>query len=210
MNKKLYLLVVFISNVGFCQKFDFNLVTNYTIIQNGISTDRMAFSNTENQQYFLSIKNNSENNEAYLVDLKNDKIHSLSFTKEIINGETSFEFSYVKTKPMEEIALTKNYNYEFETIQEDSLYKTIRMTCVKNKKKKNISKNQYSIIKVKKHTNNLFPLFRFSYMHLFEYREDIDMNENGIVESVESFGDPKVKAKLSYIKEVNFNINIPN
>lgn len=208
MIQKLWLLFAFISNIGFAQTYDFNLVTIYTNSREGISTDRIVFSNTDNQTYFMSIANNSDKNVAYLVDIKNSKNHYISYVKEMVDGETSFEFSYNKTTPVEQVELTNDNYFEFETIQEDSIYKTIRMTCVKKKKKK--SDTSITLIKVKKIKYNLFPIFRFSHLHLFEYREDVDLNENGIVESAESLNYPKNTCKLTYFKDVNFKVYIPN
>ncbi len=200
----LLLLVNF--NLGFSQDYKFNLLTKYIVNQEDREWERIVYSNVDDSNYFLSLNKTQDENLAYLSDMKNKIVHHFYFIENIENGEIYFTFKFIKSEKLKPISLTSNFRFKFETIKEDSSFKTIKMTGYKNKKMTKIG--GISELKVKKHPKNLFPLYRFSYMHLFEYRTDIDLGENCIVESSKIVGELKLECHLAYYKEIALVLKI--
>ena len=194
----LLLLVNF--NLGFSQDYKFNLLTKYIVLQDDLEWEKVVYSNVDDSNYFLLLNKTEYENLAYLTDLKNKVVHYFHFIENKKNGEIYFIFNFIKSEKLKPVSLTSNYRFKFEIIKEDSLFKTIKMTGYKNKKMTKAV--GISELKVKKHSKNLFPLYRFSYMHLFEYRTDIDLGENGIVESSKYIGERKFECHLAYYKEI--------
>ena len=191
---------------GYSQDYKFNLLTKYISNQDGWERERIVYSNVDDPKFFLSLKKTDNENLAYLYDFKNNVVHHLHFIENIKNGETYFSFNYIKSEKLKPVTLTSNYRFKFETIKEDSLYKIIKMTGYSNKKMTRFA--GISELKVKKHDKNLFPLYRFSYMHLFEDRMDIDLGENGIIESSKYVGERKFECRLAFYKKLDLVIKI--
>jgi hypothetical protein len=194
-------------NFSLCysQDYKFDLLTKYNANQEGRETEKIVYSNSDNPNYFLFVKTDGKNL-AYLSDLKNRVVHQLHFNEHKKNGEIYFSFHFIKSEKIKPIPLTSNYRFKFETVKEDSLFKTVKMTGYKNKKMTKVA--GVSELKIKKHTKNLFPLYRYSYMHLFEYRTDINLGENGIIESSKHIGERIFECQLVYYKEIDLIIKI--
>jgi len=143
---------------------------------------------------------------AYLSDLENKVVHHFSF-KEIIEDENIwFAFNFIKTEKLKSSPYHESDVFGFDIIHQDSIYKTVMMTRYKNKSLKRILGE--TELKIKKHDFNLFPLYRYSHMHLYEYRTDIDLGEIGLVESSKSIGEEKLECHLDYYKEIELWIKI--
>jgi hypothetical protein len=207
MKIKLVLLFLVFCNSAFCQHYKFDLLTNYISNQEGLERDRIVFSNSDDQSYFLLIKTMEQDNVAILVDLRTKKIHRYSFIEQSANKKMPLRFTFLNSEKLKPIRITRNYRFEFKTINEDSLFKTIRMTIYKNKRKNKIVGE--TELKAKKSTKNLFPLYRFSYLHLFEYRTDIDLNENVTIVSSKFLENRKFESRLANYEVIDFDLNIP-
>ena len=202
------ILLLLLANffIGYSQSYKFNLLTRYTIYNEDQKHEKIVYSNSDNQRYFLSLRKTENGNLAYLSDIENKLMHHLHFIENEQNGEIWFSFNYIKTEKLKPFTIATDYRFKFETIQQDSVYKTIKMTGYKNKKMTQVT--GVTELKVKKHPKNLFPLYRFSYLHVFEFRTDIDLNENGIIESSKYLGNKKLECKLDYYKEIDLVIKI--
>lgn len=206
---KLFYSIVFLvfTTFGFSQEYKFNLLTKYTVNWENHQHEKIVYSNDSDSDYFLIIKKTSTENQAYLTDLKNKKVHHLLFKETKNKEDVFFTFDYLKTEKLIPFEVNQNFFVEFETIKQDSIYKNVKMTIYKNKKKKKIFAIQELV--VKNHPKNLFPLFRYSCMHTLEYRTEIDLGETGIVESSTSKTNNYWKTHLDYYKEVNLTLKIP-
>jgi len=123
--------------------------------------------------------------------------------------EVFFEFRYVDSNSINYDKKFYEYEFEYTTIDNDSLNKTIKVDVYKNSKRK---KSETSLIlQLKKSTVNLFPLFRFSCLHPFEFIQKLNIPGNFMIESGKRttlFGN-KSEHKLLYYKDVKFELDIP-
>lgn len=209
-------LFLFLCSIAFSQEYKFNLLTSYNLKYNlgsassfkEVDKNRLIYSNSNDTSYFLLLDNEPNQNSAHITDLKNNKIHFLKL-KEIKSKEEQFvTFEYLRTENLVHFDVNKKVVVEFETIKQDSTYKTVKMTIFKNSKKKKIQ--GISELIIKNHPKKLFPLFRFSCMHTLEYRTEIDFGDNGIVESSKSLTNNNYRTKLNIQKEINLTLKIPN
>ncbi len=101
------------------------------------------------------------------------------------------------------------YEIESKVISSDSLNMELKVEVYKNAKRKK-SIIEY-LIKCKKNTSNLFPVFRMSCMHPFELYLNLNISKNVIVEKAEgkTLSGQKVESSLLYFKEVMLDIEIP-
>lgn len=200
--------LLILTTFGFSQEYQFNLLTKYNIKAKKYENERIIYSNDSDSSYFLLIKKTPTENLAYIFDLKNKKEHCLSFNEIKSKDEVFFTFNYLNTKRLTPFDVNQNVVVEFETIKQDSLYKTVKMTTYENKRKKKVLENQQLI--VRNHSKKLFPLFRYSCMHTLEFRSEINFDETGIVESSTSEVNKYWKTTLDYYKEIALTLKIPN
>ncbi|WP_104736059.1 hypothetical protein [Hanstruepera ponticola] len=192
----LALFLMFGGNFVLSQTYHFDLISIYKTNYNNEIVEQVVLSNSDNQSYFLSLYKKN----AYLFDTKNRfrhnfKVKNKKDTKPTLVYKNSFQLS---EEPR------ANYDFKFETIKEDSISKTFKMIPFINNK---IIETFYIELTAKKTDKNLFPLYRFSCMHLFETRDDIDLNENIIIVSSKVIGESKREFKLVSLQEYDFIIS---
>lgn len=185
MKKTMLLIVVLISTMElFSQNYKFNLLTNYKS-ENGFYKERVVFSNKENGTYFLTIRPFKNQKTAFLIDLKSLYEHQFKVLEGNISGnEITTQFIYLnsyKIKKREDLYKT----HSFKVIKQDSVSKTVKMITYLDKRKNKIIDTAELLIKDSPY--NLFPVFRFSCLHPYEFHDEFNFNENGMVESYKSF-----------------------
>jgi hypothetical protein len=199
---KNFLLSIIILSSIICngQSFKFDLLTKYSTESFDFYRESVVYSNSKNSDYFLFVRENT----ATICDLKNTTLHHFNVLKKTSNnGEIFYEFFYESSEHT-------NYHYrlihnDFKIISNDTLYKKVLLNFFYNKKKRKID---HSIeMKIKNHSANLFPLFRFSCLHGYDYRKDLNFSNNGIVEYATcKIRGNKVDYKLLYYHELNFEL----
>jgi hypothetical protein len=204
----LILIILFNLNIQ-AQKYEFDLLTKYTSKMVNYEHESLAYSNTKDQNYILYINGNSLTKNATLYDLGKMTLHNFSVSESKIENEIFFEFEYKKTLPINQKTNYNNYKLEAKTINNDSLNKEIKIDIFK---KSNVKKPEITLVlKVKKINNNLFPLFRFSCLHPFEFNQNLNLSENLKVESAKeiNLSGQLIEHRLVSEKEVKFEIEIP-
>ena len=209
MKKTIYLVFILFSSFLHAQKFEFDLLTKYLTKMELYNFEKIIYSNSKDQNYFLLINGNSALKRATLCDLKKMISHNFEVLESKSRGEVFFEFKYVDSKMINYNKIFYEYEFEYTTIDNDSLNKTIKVDVYKNSKRK---KSKMSLIlQLKKSTDNLFPLFRFSCLHPFELIQKLNVLGNFIIESAKGttlFG-KKIEHKLLNYKKVKFELDIP-
>lgn len=133
--------LLILTTFSFSQEYQFNLLTKYNIKAENYENERIIYSNDSDSSYFLLIKKTPTENLAYISDLKNKKEHCLTFNEIKSKDEVFFTFNYLNTKILTPFDVNQNVVVEFETIKQDSLYKTVKMTTYENKRKKKVLGN---------------------------------------------------------------------
>lgn len=189
------------------QTYDFNILTTYSITgrSNG-NFERNIFSNKLNNSYFLEISKYNDKLKATISDLKLQKYHVF----EVIETENEkdvkeFDFKYVESNNFFKNDSYPKVYYDYKVIESDSIYKTIELTFYKNKRKK--KKSSALELKLRINEFNLFPVFRFSYFHLISLNPELNIEENGIIESslIKSENN-SINCKLTHFEDVNFKL----
>jgi hypothetical protein len=70
MKKTIYLVFILFSSFLHAQKFEFDLLTKYLTKMELYNFEKIIYSNSKDQNYFLLINGNSELRRATLYDLK--------------------------------------------------------------------------------------------------------------------------------------------
>lgn len=207
MKKIILLFLLLIPLLSFSQQYSFNILTKYKS-ENSFSKESVVYSNKENDSYFLKLDKNNEKNQtkAFLIDLNNSKKHSFKVIEsKNDSNEFFFKFVYLKSQDYFIHEPLKGHYYKYEIVKKDSLSKTVKMSLM-NKRGKAISTSE---LEFKNYPFNLFPVFRYSCLHPFEYSKNINFNGTGIVKSYKTFDKKKViHIYLDYFKEVSLLLNV--
>ncbi len=209
--RKIYYIILFLLFIlsSQAQKYEFDLLTKYNSISVNFERESLVYSNSRNQNYFLYVERDSLTKHAKLYDIENKTLHNFSILESKQKNELFFEFKYLDSKAINQVSSFNNYEFDVKTINSDSINKVIKIELFKNKKRK--KPEMISVLKVKNSNNNLFPLFRFSCLHPFEFNRNLNIPENVIVESATEtlFSGIKIEHKLLYFKEIKLEIQIP-
>lgn len=207
-SKFLLFLALFCFFVASAQKYSFNTMTVYSQLLQKNSRVTVSYFNSNTNAYFLKIFKNKGNLEALLYDFHNNKIHEFSV---IQTGETDnyfFDFKYVTT--IKTTVFDKNSylnsSYDFETISVNDSIKKVNLKMYKNAKKKKILVNYE--LEIKTYPRNVFPAFRISCMHPYEFAQKMNPFEKGVVIAAKGFNASglKIRSELQTIEEVNFEL----
>jgi hypothetical protein len=207
MKKIIIIFLLLNTLLSFSQQYKFNILTNYKS-ENAFYKESIVYSNKENDSYFLKLYKNNDNNQtiAFLIDLKDSKKHTFKVIEsKNDSNDIFFQFVYLKSNDYYTHESLKGHHYEYEVVKKDSLSKTVRMSLM-NEKKKVIKTSE---LEFKNYAFNLFPVFRYSCLHPFEFSKNINFNGTGIVQSYKGFDKKKtIYIYLDYFKEVNLVLNV--
>lgn len=207
--KKFYSILFFLLSSFLVngQTYDFNILTTYSVNRTDDNKiERNVFSNKLNNSYFLELSRYNNKSKARLIDLISQKIHNFEVVEtENKNNVKKYNFNYIDSQDQFTYVTVPIVYYDYKIIESDSVYKEIELTFYKNKRKKKIS----SVHELKLRINdfNLFPTFRFSCFHLIGFNPELNIVENGIIESgfVKS-EESKVTYNLTHFEEVDFKL----
>lgn len=207
----IYSILLLLSNANIqAQKYEFDLLTKYSIKSRSNEKETVIYSNSKNPNYVLYIFKKSSKREGKLYDIDKKKLHIYDVIETNDNGQIYFQFKYTNSNDFNSGNRSKEYELKTKSISKiDSIYKEIKIELLhkSNKTKKMIS----FTLKTKKTDSNLFPVFRFSCMHPFEFDENINVLENILVENASSlsFSGIKTNYKLLLVQEIKFELVIP-
>lgn len=202
--KKAILIIILLSPLfGSAQEYNFNLLTKY-VSANGFSKESIVYSNMTNDSYFLKLFKHKKKYKAFIVDLKTLKQHYFKVTESFNDkNEVFFQFDYRNTQSFTIPYNARNFSFDFKKKKTDSTFAIVEMTTLKYKTEIIGKAN----LKIKKHPSNLFPLFRFSNLHPFEYNSMMTYPETGLVEKyTRVYEKDTITIKLDFYKDVNFQL----
>lgn len=189
------------------QTYDFNILTTYSVNrEDNNKIERNVFSNKKNNNYFLELSLYNNKTKARIFDLESHKVHNFEVLEtENSNKEKQYDFNYIDSQDQSTYVNFPEVYYDYKIIESDSIYKKIELTFYTNKRKKKVS----SVLELKLKINefNLFPVFRFSCLHRIGFDVDLNIKENGIIESgfVKS-ENVNTTYTLTHFEEVDFKL----
>ena len=204
------LFFIFITSNSNAQVFEFDLLTKYNCKTEYNNFESEIYSNSKGQNYFLYIKSDLDSKKmAALYDIAKMVTHNFEIIESAIKSESFFELKYLYSNKTELSKNFENFEIEYSIINEDSLSKEIKVDFYKNSKRKKI--NHSIVLNVKENNTNLFPLFRFSCLHPFEFNQSINLPENIIVESAKAknVSGSEIAYKLLLVKQGKLEDKIP-
>ena len=153
--------IFFFSFISSAQSYKFDKFIIYQNLTDSIESN--VYCNSNNSNYFLRVLNSYHGQEALIYDLINKKVHYFDVIKKSIGDDSNeISFKYKNSKAVIEKYNT-NYFFEYNKIDDDSLYNYSKLVVYKNKSK-NKKINEIEL-KIKKDKSNYFPLYRFCTMH---------------------------------------------
>jgi hypothetical protein len=213
MNKFLF-VILFFNVFVFSQEFKFDKQFNYT---SPSSKDIIIFSNSQNGDYVLKLRNDFNGLYAHLEDFKTKLTHRFSVDSiKLNNNEYRLLFKY-EYSMLNQRTFPINY-FEYKLEYEDANYSYGSIYHYINKKKKKLfSKIE---IKVLKTNENYFYIFRYLFFHPFEFTHRLNLNINGILQEVTKFrlfksgkeineSDYFKGIKLILYADVDFSVSVP-
>lgn len=181
--KKLFVLILW-PTVFFSQTYDFTDMFVYENTTNEKSNQVIVYSNHSSTDYYLNVSLVNSQKRAFLVDLKNKKVHELSILEKIKNDSTYFQFEKISSFydhhyfPKEKL---KYYEYSIESIDDE--HKRITLHIFENKRKKKQRGELHFIVK-----NDSVSYF-FAFKHALSLAHlsytIFDFPHNGVVISME-------------------------
>ncbi|WP_415583374.1 hypothetical protein, partial [Flavobacterium frigoris] len=148
---------------------------------------------------------------AKLYDYKNLKVHEYTVIESKSKDEIFFKFNYEDTTELYYFNKNdyKKYVFTFQTININDSIKKVKFNVYKNSKKKKYLM-EYEL-EIKKSNENLFPTFRISCMHPYEFLERLNIFENGVVINAKgkTLSGNEIEFKLEELKVTNFELDIP-
>jgi hypothetical protein len=209
MSKYLKLAFLLYTGSMISQNYNFDLLTKYTTKVNGKSMDHVFYSSTKDPNIFLNISGFSEPSVAFISDFKKGVNHQYKIKKSKENGEIFITFKYLKTVKTKLPKFYFDYDFKFEEIQTDTLFKKVKVTIFKDSSRNEEITNQ--TLTMKKSDNNLFPLYRVSCLHPFENLLQLNLTENYLVISGNGItkGGFKIITELTEYKTIQLQLVVP-
>jgi hypothetical protein len=202
-----FLTLIVFSSKG--QNYEFNLLAQYKITVEDYKYERTTYANSKDDSYFLSVDSNSGKLKGVIYDLKKFMMYNYSVTKSKVSGETYFDFSYIDSIPIKYHKSFYKYQFTKSEVIIDSISKKMTVNAYEGSKRK---RPKMSLtLEMKKNTENLFPLFRFSCFHPFELLSNLNFPGNYLVEKADGFAlsGNSFRHQLLEFKEVSFTLKIP-
>lgn len=209
MNKYLTLVFLFLTGSMISQNYNFDLLTKYTTKVNGKSMDRVFYSSTKDPNIFLNVGGFSGSSDAFISDFKKGVHHQYKIKKSKENGEIFFTFKYLKTVKTQLPKFYFDYDFKFEEIETDTLFKKVKVTIFTDSSR-NIAITTQTLT-MKKSDNNLFPLYRVSCLHPFENLMQLNLPGNYLVISGTGItrGRFKIVTELTEYKPILLQLVVP-
>lgn len=211
--KKIILLSILLYNFSSlnAQNYAFNILTKYVTNFENKDRETICYSNSKNDSYFLRLSKNENSFVANLYDYKNLKVHAFKVLETKLKNEILFEFKYQNTTELDSFDKNKysKYVYTFQTLKVIDSIKKVKFSVYENlKNKKPLMEYQ---LEIKNSNENLFPAFRLSCIHPYEFLEKLNTFENGIVINATgtTLSAKDIKFKLEDFKRINFELDIP-
>ena len=209
--RKIFITLFFITSLYVkAQDYEFDTMTLYSTKFKQLETKTSNYTNSKISSYSLRISNYTDYSEAKVFDYKNGKIHYFKINEVKSKNEITTNFIYQNSYNIEtDEKLYSKYVYDFETVEESTDLKKVKLNVYKNsKKKKSIV---YFDLNLKPNDSNLFHAIRLSCIHLFGFIQKFDINENCIVESAKAVTHDGqiVEHTLLEYKKVNLILRIP-
>ena len=208
--RKILITLFFITSLNInCQEYEFDSMTLYSTKFKQLESRILNYTNSKINTYSLRILIYTDYSEAKLYDYKNRKVHYFKINEVISNNETTTNFIYQESYNFETgEEFYPKYIYDFETIEENSDFKKVKLNVYKNSKKKKSILN--FDLKLKPNDSNLFNAFRVSCIHRFESIQKFDINENCIVESAKGYTEDGqiIEHTLLEYKKINLTLKI--
>jgi hypothetical protein len=206
----LFLLYLLISKATYAQNYKFDLLTSYSSKVNGKQNKRIVYSDSKNDDFFLSVGGFTGSSKATLIDFKKRVYHHFKVIQTKENKDIFFTFVYISTTEFETPDTYIDHNFVFEEIESDSIFRKVKVLIYKNSKNKKPITSHTVILK--KSDNKLFSLYRVSCLHPFEILDKMKYPGNYMVVSgtgTTSNG-YKIETKLVLTKTIYFEMNVPN
>lgn len=204
MTKILCCNFIFIIILLSAQTYDFNKEVIYIFENGNRKSESIIYVNTKNDTYYLKIFRNEEKSFARLYDFKKNRIHHYDLI-EIKGRNDKFDLKYIDSERYYD-HLGMNYNsYGYEFLENSG--KNL-LNIYQTKKKKKIYKNFE--FETEENEENLFPAFRISCLHPFEYNNQLTFNKNVVVKKSKiTYKENTCDCNLKKIENINFTLNIP-
>jgi dihydroxyacetone kinase-like predicted kinase len=193
------------------QKYIFNTLTKYSSKFDKNNSQVIIYSNSETDSNFLRLIKNQNSFVANLYDYKNLKVHRFNVIETKSKNEIFFKFNYENTTEL--YYFNKNdyekYVFTFQTLELNDSIRKVKFNVYKNSKmKKSIMEYE---LEIKKSDENLFPAFRISCIHPYEFLERLNIFEKGVVINAKgnTLSGNKIEFKLEDLKETNFELDVP-
>lgn len=196
--------IFFFSFISSAQSYKFDKFIIYQNLTDSIESN--VYCNSNNSNYFLRVLNSYHGQEALIYDLINKKVHYFDVIKKSIGDDSNeISFKYKNSKAVIEKYNT-NYFFEYNKIDDDSLYNYSKLVVYKNKSK-NKKINEIEL-KIKKDKSNYFPLYRFCTMHTFEFKTEMDFSIDGIVETSRTKKDDLITNEIVLTNFEDFDLEL--
>jgi dihydroxyacetone kinase-like predicted kinase len=212
MKKKIFLIFILFSFFSLnAQKYVFNTLAKYSSKFDNNNGEVISYSNSKNDSYFLRLIKNQNSFTAKLYDYKNLKVHEYTVIESKSKNDIFFKFNYENTTELYYFNKNdhKKYVFTFQTINVNDSIRNVKFNVYKNSKKKK-SLMEYEL-EIKKSNENLFPTFRISCIHPYEFLERLNIFENGVVINAKgkTLSGNQIEFKLEELKVTNFELDIP-
>lgn len=211
-NTILLLFILFCHFNGSAQKYVFNTLVKYSTKMNNENDEKVTYTNSQNDSYFLRLKKSESSLSAILYDYKNLKMHEFRVIETKSKNEFFFKFEYLKSTKLNLEVKNKfeDYQFTFQNISSKDSIRKVKLNVYKNSKKKR-SLMEYEL-EIKNYSRNLFPSFRISCIHPFEFIEKLNIHENGLVINAKGtvLSGKKASFKLLELKQLDFELEVKN
>lgn len=209
--KKILVLLIFFT-ISYCKAktYEFDTLIQYTTsIDNKKATNSVAkYSNSKDDSYFLSLYRTVSDFEARLFDYKNEMIYTFDVIETKTNEGITFKFDYRRSDPFYFRDLHSNNVFTFETLESNDSIKKVKLNVYKNAKKKKLI--LYYDLEIKESKKNLFPSFRISSIHQYEFNRKLNLENCIVLKAVgTTVTGQKIENKLLEYKEASFTLDVP-
>lgn len=206
----IFLLTSFTTLFGQTLKFD--VMVTYSISQNGTLSERNTYGMSTNDNYIMRVLNNHDGSQsAHVYDLKSLKRYEFQLIEEKPNnGNTTHKFAHLNTFAYNDYfphsAAAKNAHFNFENVSVENNIETVKLIFYKNKSKTKTSRTFE--LKILNSELNLFPLFRFTCLHPWEFTTELNYEKPGLVTSAVSDNGLE-KYTLKSFEATNLELSLP-
>ena len=179
--KKFFLtLLVLVFHTVYSQEYHFDYMIKYST-KSGNTTERTIYSNSQDSNIHLMIGGFNGASNATILDNNKNIVYTFKVKKKKVNDEIVYTFKFISKKAFQLPEFYANYDFKFETLESDELYKKVKLTVYSDASRKNEIATH--VLNLKKSDINLFSAFRVSCLHPFESFSKLILPGNYIVES---------------------------